>query len=158
MNHLTTFLGSVFSGKVTELCNLLTYRLLPSHERDAGNYHCPSLPLLSHSLPSFMIHSLYHDTTPHHILTHTSPLHTNLLTSYQILSHCTLLLYPLNTLSHCTLSIHYCIPSQYPTLPYTVLTAFLHYTLQIPSQYPLDALSHYTLSILYTVLHCSISP
>ena len=50
VNHLTTFLGSMFSGKVTELCNLLTYRLLPCHERDAGNY--PPPPFLTHHLLS----------------------------------------------------------------------------------------------------------
>jgi len=36
VNDLTTFIGGIFSGKITELCNLLTYRMLPTKERDAA--------------------------------------------------------------------------------------------------------------------------
>lgn len=36
VNDLTTFIGGIFSGKVTELCNLLTFRMLPQKERDSA--------------------------------------------------------------------------------------------------------------------------
>ena len=36
VNDLTTFIGGIFSGRVTELCNLLTFRMLPQKERDAA--------------------------------------------------------------------------------------------------------------------------
>ena len=36
VNDLTTLIGGIFSGSVTELCTLLTYRLLPQAERDAA--------------------------------------------------------------------------------------------------------------------------
>jgi hypothetical protein len=36
VNHLTTLIGGMFTGSVTELCNLLTYRLLLQGERDAA--------------------------------------------------------------------------------------------------------------------------
>ena len=83
VNHLTTFLGSMFSGKVTELCNLLTYRLLPCHERDAGNCHLP---------PSIL--SLYYSmTSRYHTISLPSSSHTTHSTLQQS-SRCATLPYP----------------------------------------------------------------